>query len=180
VTEIKSRATTYRGIKMRSRLEADYAGHLDREGVYSWGYEPECFAGPGGQWLPDFGLTGGVIGGRTYVEVKPESLQDIDPVLRQMEVAWLSEPAAGLRLVLWRYGGRREDCVTFEGTWCADPGDEIQGAWWTYGLGDASAVWPGMGQLRMAAEEQAGEWWESVRVRQELRALRAREVVPAD
>lgn len=26
---------------------------LDRQG-WEWAYEPDCFAGEGGQWLPDF------------------------------------------------------------------------------------------------------------------------------
>jgi hypothetical protein len=57
-TEIKARPTIYKGIQMRSRLEADYAPHLDTPApgwihepgqVFEpdWDYEPECFAGPG-------------------------------------------------------------------------------------------------------------------------------------
>jgi hypothetical protein len=50
---IPARPTIYKGTQMRSRLEADYAGFLDRVGA-DWSYEPTCFAGPSGQWLPDF------------------------------------------------------------------------------------------------------------------------------
>lgn len=151
---------------MRSRLEADYAGHLDRNG-YEWEYEPGCFAGPDGQWLPDFGMT--VSGFRSYIEVKPETLADIDPVLRQMEVAWLSEPDASLRLVLWRYGSHGDNCVTFEGARFEDErGQEVR--YWQFGVGGALSVWPGMGQIKEAAEEQRSLW---------AAALRP-ELVPAD
>jgi hypothetical protein len=116
---IKARPTFYRGVLMRSRLEADYASALDRA-EYPWEYEPCCFGGPAGQWLPDF---------RTddeYVELKPAGPLFADPwpgrraldatdvldarvvavnkMLRRMTVVWDSEPDAGLRLVFWSYG----------------------------------------------------------------------------
>ena len=81
----KGRPTVYKGIEMRSRLEADYAAHLDRSGV-KWEYEPTCFAGPKGQWLPDFrhhkrirfnkedGLPDEFI--PVYTEIKPVSFVD--------------------------------------------------------------------------------------------------------
>ena len=50
---IPARRTVYKGIEMRYRLEADYASALDRDDQ-PWKYEPKCFAGPDGQWLPDF------------------------------------------------------------------------------------------------------------------------------
>ena len=62
---IQARPTLYNGIQMRSRLEADYASCLDRGGI-DWKYEPTCFAGPDGQWLPDFKTKPG-----GYIEVKP-------------------------------------------------------------------------------------------------------------
>lgn len=104
--EIKARPTLYRGIAMRSRLEADYAAHMDRRGEV-WEYEPTCFAGPEGQWLPDFRW-------RTprqtwqYQEIKPISLLahpgDINAVLRKMATAWLTAPELELALVIWEYG----------------------------------------------------------------------------
>lgn len=51
----KARPTKYRGIQMRSRLEASIAQWLDAEGV-DWTYEPEAFASEEGQYLPDFEL----------------------------------------------------------------------------------------------------------------------------
>lgn len=113
---------------MRSRLEADYAAHLDNRGV-EWEYEPICFAGPAGQWLPDF--TYEADGTRFYIEIKPSSImkpedilfflscdlannlsrmlcQDYIPgvanTLDRMAVAWLSDPATTLMLVVWMYG----------------------------------------------------------------------------
>lgn len=48
------RPTTYKGIQMRSRLEAATAAAFDRHDV-AWTYEPECFqAEDGSQYLPDF------------------------------------------------------------------------------------------------------------------------------
>jgi hypothetical protein len=54
-TAKNGRATLYKGTRMRSRLEADYAAYLD-DMEQSWEYEPICFASGSTQWLPDFGL----------------------------------------------------------------------------------------------------------------------------
>src|ERR1035441_10336982 len=108
MSEIKARTTMYRGIKMRSRLEADFAGFLDRSGV-EWDYEKPCFAGPDGQWLPDFRLPGAEV--PVYFEIKPRSLLsdedfDVDTILERMSVAWLTDPAAILQLKFWAWGDR--------------------------------------------------------------------------
>lgn len=110
---IKARPTTYAGIRMRSRLEASYAQNLDRLGV-CWEYEPQCFAGPAGQWLPDFKETWPSMPGVTcYTEVKPANLYDerthddawaaLSAIMRRMEVVWDSEQRAQLTLMLWDY-----------------------------------------------------------------------------
>lgn len=100
----KARPTVYKGIQMRSRLEADYAASLER-GYDTWAYEPKCFAGPEGQWLPDFQITTDPEF-TWYVEVKPESVivSGFAQILKRMEIARLSEPHAHLQLVFWRYG----------------------------------------------------------------------------
>lgn len=72
---IAARPTTYRGIRMRSRLEAGFAQWLDQLGC-TWEYEPECFADETGQYLPDFlvrdvQLLAPVLRYDLYVEVKP-------------------------------------------------------------------------------------------------------------
>lgn len=107
------RPTTYRGIAMRSRLEATFAANLDRVGI-SWEYEPRAYAAPGmRQWLPDFRLqltsritVGGLVGDQTiaYVDVKG-SLRGRESeggrqgvrrrrLMTRMSVLWESEPDA--------------------------------------------------------------------------------------
>lgn len=147
---IPARPTAYKGIKMRSRLEADYASALDRDGR-AWTYEPACFGGPEGQWLPDFKLadTG------AYVEVKPEYLIEndsadildvynrVDKILRRMTVAWLSEPDAALSLVFWRYGADQAGAPLSIECQASYPG------WLAYtpSAPELPMLWPGMGQI---------------------------------
>jgi hypothetical protein len=67
----KARPTWYAGVLMRSRLEASFAQWLDHR-KWNWEYEPFCFAGPRGQYLPDFRiLFDDQPGTGIYVEVKP-------------------------------------------------------------------------------------------------------------
>ena len=119
------RSTLYRGIRMRSRLEASYAAHLDATiGPDKWEYEPVCFAGPDGQWLPDFRVDEPE--GHAYVELKPLILrqspaEDIDKILCQMSVALLSDPQCILRLQFWDWEASTGDVVTLgaDGHWSA-------------------------------------------------------------
>jgi hypothetical protein len=117
MTTIKARPTLYKGIQMRSRLEADYAASLDRSG-WRWEYEPECFAGADGQWLPDFGCSYSNRGPlAVFTEVKPAGplmewipgsigfVEHADAILRRMAITWESRPDAYLCLVFWQYGG---------------------------------------------------------------------------
>lgn len=72
---IPPRPTTYKGIKMRSRLEAGYAQWLDLAEL-KWEYEPQCFASEKGQYLPDFVIHDLSVSWEpapitAYVEVKP-------------------------------------------------------------------------------------------------------------
>lgn len=105
---IKARPTIYKGIHMRSRLEARFAGFLD-ESKFRWQYEPRCFAGSGGQYLPDFllhhvlvGLDGAPPAHRSvYVEVKP-TFDLARGVIDRMRVIWESDPAA--LLLAWAPG----------------------------------------------------------------------------
>lgn len=114
---MKGRPTLYKGIRMRSRLEADYAAWLDRA-ARKWEYEPECFAAQDGQWLPDFRVAQGKNDDRPHlVELKPaqmldrkkgENLNDVidrvDAQIRRMRPAFDSEPGSSTDLVFWRYG----------------------------------------------------------------------------
>lgn len=101
--------TVVRGIAMRSRLEADFARHLDQMWV-TWTYEPRPFFGKGKGYLPDFKVD---LGGRPcYVEVKPTITQAVE-AQKRMEIIWEDEPDAFLVVVSaeacqW-YGANRGD-----------------------------------------------------------------------
>lgn len=156
-TEIKARPTMYCGIRMRSRLEADFAGFLDRAEA-EWEYEPTCFAGPGGQWLPDFGAKM-PDGPHVYFEIKPESFtrDEVDPVLEQMSVAWLTEPTAVLQLVIWRYGNPLGN-LSVMGFPREDEDDDDMTWWVADGAADDNMhPWPGMGQFRAFIERAERE-----------------------
>jgi hypothetical protein len=86
----KARPTTYKGVAMRSRLEARFAAFLDAEG-FEWIYEPRAYAGDGGQYLPDFVLPQTEY--PAYVEVKP-TLELALAATGRMQVIWESEPNA--------------------------------------------------------------------------------------
>lgn len=92
---IPARPTTYRGIQMRSRLEARYAAMLDDSAMW-WEYEPRAFASQSGQYLPDFYLP--AVGKRTtdiYIEVKP-TMEKAWEVIPRMQIIWESDPEAEL------------------------------------------------------------------------------------
>ena len=129
----KARPTIYKGIHMRSRLEATFAQHLDHSDCgRHWRYEPECFADETGQYLPDFYATGCVSGkpcsfdshsqvvpvytGGTYYEVKPfiddEVVADVAP---RMERIWSSKDRAEAHLVVIAPATIKssDDCCSF-------------------------------------------------------------------
>lgn len=108
-----ARRSVYRGIRMRSRLEANFARWLDQMG-FTWAYEPQAFYGLGGNYLPDFGMKLWILGEarprRAYVETKPTEwpfyydakndvvdygrLAECDELYNRMAVVWESEPNA--------------------------------------------------------------------------------------
>lgn len=94
------RPTVYNGVKMRSRLEAGFAMWLDEMGV-PWEYEPQCFASPAGQYLPDFRISASVVSMPCeqpipiYVEVKPTwAAADASVMLAQQEIITATERTA--------------------------------------------------------------------------------------
>jgi hypothetical protein len=96
----QARTTIYRGTAMRSRLEALVAAYLDRHG-FVWQYEPVCFAGMRGQYLPDFRVQRSE-NGDVYLEVKPKPKELATMAYQQIErmsVIWESEPHARLIIV---------------------------------------------------------------------------------
>jgi hypothetical protein len=109
VSQFQARPTVYKGIEMRSRMEAGFAAWLDQHD-FDWKYEPDCFAGPEGQYLPDFGLYGVncqwlSAPATVYVETKPfgwgerdEEFDDYERLMRRMAVVWQSQPDAVLIL----------------------------------------------------------------------------------
>lgn len=105
-TPLAARPTIYKGIEMRSRLEARWAAAFDAEleeerlgGLpgCEWEYEPFCFAGAGGQYLPDFRVRG-CMGGVRYYDVKGK-ISDPLPFMERMEIILESEPDAELHLI---------------------------------------------------------------------------------
>jgi hypothetical protein len=99
---MKARPTLYRGIRMRSRLEAHVARWLDTHpDSRPWEYEPTCFAGIIGQYLPDFVIHHPTFD--SYIEVKPLTVgeEELEDTKRCMPVIWESQPRALLAIQLW-------------------------------------------------------------------------------
>jgi hypothetical protein len=84
--------TEYRGVLMRSRLEADFARHLDAQQI-AWRYEPAIFGPPGAGYLPDFQLLRD--DGPHFLEVKP-TLREVPEAKRRMAVILATHPDAVL------------------------------------------------------------------------------------
>lgn len=89
---IRARPTEYRGVMMRSRLEADFAYHLDNQQA-AWRYEPLIFGARGKGYMPDFEVTRP--DGLHYIEVKPR-LAEVGDAKKRMEVIWRDYPDAVL------------------------------------------------------------------------------------
>ena len=93
-----ARRTMYRGIPMRSRLEARAAQFLDSVPGVRWAYEPVAYADETGQYLPDFEAVG-LIECPLLVEVKGAATQEDQlTILRAMRRIWSSLPDAGLAI----------------------------------------------------------------------------------
>jgi hypothetical protein len=121
---IKARPTLYKGIRMRSRLEAAWAEYADGLG-WKWAYEPECFASDGGQYLPDFRLDilDSISGRPIYVEVKPAAVLDTKDKVQlerlRMSVVWDSDRSAVLQMWLWL--NEADHWIHNGGLWDQDP-----------------------------------------------------------
>ena len=150
MSTFKARPTTYKGIQMRSRLEAGFATWLDHFctklpqhlGTLSWDYEPVCLASPRGQWLPDFhvrGLTNHRYQTPTdyWFDVKP-SKPTSDEVRRWSDILADNHPEAC--------------CLA------ATP-DGFYG-WAANGLYEFEFVaWPSAGFVPRVDPPWQGEWW---------------------
>lgn len=143
----KARPTTYKGIKMRSRLEAGFAAWMDETGYIDWKYEPRAYASENGQYLPDFELLNVRVKGswprppaKLFVEIKP-SRPDDTLLFRLGRILCASEPRAylaaiwpdgeswGIRLITpsarWankQTGETRELCAAYadDAVWTSD------------------------------------------------------------
>jgi hypothetical protein len=99
--------TVYRGVRMRSRLEARSAHALDELGI-PWVYEPRTF----GRYLPDFQLWPGAPR-PWFLEIKPPSVlgdvvgTDLRATLAKMNRIRVTHPDAGL--MLWISKPRNRD-----------------------------------------------------------------------
>lgn len=166
----RGRPTFYKGIKMRSRMEATAAALFDRFGA-SWEYEPMCFASEAGQYLPDFLVTGLIEDclddhchadmAPVYVEIKPHGLID-KQVKQRMEIVWASDPTVGLlvldpvEMVSWAAPYPDE----FGRPW--EPTETSAACWDTFPDGEDGDPFPGAmcGRLHIRLDPTAlHNWW---------------------
>jgi len=109
--------TIYRGIRFKSRLEADVAAALDKTAV-PWAYEPCTFAprvAGSVAWIPDFRIElGGVV---MFVEAKPVDLlvPELARQVRRVAVAWETDPLVTVQLLCWKFGCGAELVITGRG-----------------------------------------------------------------
>ena len=89
---IDPRAVEYRGRQMRSRLERDFAMHLDSIQV-EWEYAPAIYGPKGEGYLPDFRVI--VRGVPTFIEIKPRKAE-VRGAAERMAVIWDWHPEAVL------------------------------------------------------------------------------------
>lgn len=95
---MRPRRTVYRGILMRSTLEAHVARTLDTIPGISWEYEPARYIDRTGDYLVDFVVRG--LPCHLFLEVKgpPQSAEQRADTLRRMLRVWGSAPEAGLTI----------------------------------------------------------------------------------
>ena len=68
-SRLAPRPTTYKGISMRSRLEADVAKRLDKQAI-RWKYEPGRYQDQDNTYLPDFEIQHGAAHARRAVDFR--------------------------------------------------------------------------------------------------------------
>lgn len=148
-TPLKARPTVYKGVQMRSRMEAGFAQWCDRSALH-WQYEPSAFASERGQYLPDFLVhvpvcLGGNVSMRVaYVEVKPDAVflgEDFHAITDRMAIVFDSEP----RTCLLAVTERATYFVTLSAT-----GPDICAARWVWGPPPVLAIDLFEGELPLA------------------------------
>lgn len=149
---IPARPTSYKGVTMRSRLEAGFAMWLDTM-RWEWEYEPECFAYEGGQWLPDFRVdipcvsSMGQLRSPVYVEVKPATLTIPDSIALRPRMAAVYATHPDCAAVLVREGTNPE--IVHPDDLSTEPLD------WTW-----TGLWPI--DARRVEGPWPHEWWKGV------------------
>lgn len=94
----EARRTMYRGIPMKSRLEARAAQFLDSVPGVKWAYEPVAYADQTGQYLPDFEAIG-LLDVPVLIEVKGAAASEEQTKIGMaMRRIWSSVPTAALAL----------------------------------------------------------------------------------
>jgi hypothetical protein len=93
-----ARRTMYRGIPMKSRLEARAAQFLDSVPGVTWAYEPVAYADQTGQYLPDFEAVG-LLDVPVLIEVKgAATAEEQAEVIVAMRRIWSSLAQAALAI----------------------------------------------------------------------------------
>lgn len=115
---IDAQRTVYRGISMRSKLEAEFARYLDSHGFEGWAYEPRIFGPVGQGYMPDFHILDQ--GRSCYIEVKP-TVSLASEAKARMETIWRDEPDAILLAVSgdgwWQSAIRGHTWESWRGRW---------------------------------------------------------------
>jgi hypothetical protein len=88
----------YKGIQMRSALEARHAGKLDMSRL-TWKYEPERFYSKADTYLPDFWVQM-PDGGDCYLELNGATPKKLPAIKRRMEIIWETRPDAFLCIII--------------------------------------------------------------------------------
>lgn len=112
----QARPTVYKGIRMRSRLEARMAAELDSYGN-PWRYEPCAYASERGQYLPDFVVD---MPTKSFIEVRATQERAAE-AMPQMEIILESEPAAWLLAVVPGTGAYVNEASDREWYWVDFP-----------------------------------------------------------
>ncbi len=149
---IQARPTIYKGVQMRSRLEAAFAQFLDNH-TMAWVYEPNAYGSDNGQYLPDF-VVATSSGSSEFYEVKP-MVADFDEALARMHIVLDSDPGAYLAVAT------STDYEHFTLTRTCRPGKGCGQCERTRGgpLGDLIKPFPWQSNSSVAACGQCGAEW---------------------
>lgn len=132
MARIPARPTIYNGTKMRSRLEARFAGILDGHGI-KWEYEGPAYAEGSKQYLPDFTLPIDWVA-KWIIDVKPHLGYDgydedvgLDDWLDRMQPVYTMPPdPIGIEPAIAIASPSLGDFLYVEHRWCGS-GKRVRG-----------------------------------------------------